>query len=116
MQLGATFVEAAKAKRYLEDVIVSQAGHPLPKVLGGCGCTAQAKAGHSNRQSRWPVKSARFILDLLKNAESNADVWTSITVLFLFWSLHSKCTEVARTILQSDGTQILKVLISLTTL
>ena len=25
-------------------------------------------------QGRWPVKSCRFLLDLLKNAESNADV------------------------------------------
>ncbi|KAK7373248.1 hypothetical protein VNO80_06648 [Phaseolus coccineus] len=29
---------------------------------------------HSNGQGRWPVKSAKFILDLLKNAESNAEV------------------------------------------
>ncbi|TYG55596.1 hypothetical protein ES288_D09G286800v1 [Gossypium darwinii] len=41
-----------KAKRYLED----------------------AKNRHSNGQGRWPVKSAKFILDLLKNAESNAEV------------------------------------------
>ena len=25
-------------------------------------------------QGRWPIKSCRFLLDLLKNAESNADV------------------------------------------
>ncbi|PKU80462.1 60S ribosomal protein L17 [Dendrobium catenatum] len=40
----------------------------------GVGRTAQAKARHSNGQGRWLVKSARFILDLLKNAESSADV------------------------------------------
>ncbi|XP_059285735.1 large ribosomal subunit protein uL22y-like [Lycium ferocissimum] len=33
-----------------------------------------AKNRHSNGQGRWPVKSSRFILDLLKNAESNAEV------------------------------------------
>ncbi|KAL5582301.1 hypothetical protein UlMin_014743 [Ulmus minor] len=33
-----------------------------------------AKNRHSNGQGRWPIKSARFILDLLKNAESNAEV------------------------------------------
>ncbi|RWW81574.1 hypothetical protein BHE74_00010024, partial [Ensete ventricosum] len=38
------------------------------------GRTAQAKARHPNGQGRWPLKSARFILDLLKNAESNAEV------------------------------------------
>ncbi|KAG7032361.1 60S ribosomal protein L17 [Cucurbita argyrosperma subsp. argyrosperma] len=36
--------------------------------------TAQAKNRHSNGQGRWPVKSAKFILDLLRNAESNAEV------------------------------------------
>ncbi|THG02774.1 hypothetical protein TEA_002794 [Camellia sinensis var. sinensis] len=38
------------------------------------GRTAQAKNRHSNGQGRWPIKSAGFILDLLKNAESNAEV------------------------------------------
>merc|ERR1711955_22374 len=35
--------------------------------------TAQAKA-HGCSQGRWPIKSAEFLLQLLKNAESNADV------------------------------------------
>jgi large subunit ribosomal protein L17e len=47
---------------------------PFRRYCGGVGRTAQAKSRHSNGQGRWPVKSARFILDLLKNAESNADV------------------------------------------
>lgn len=34
----------------------------------------QAKAKQSNGQGRWPVKSAEFLLGLLKNAESNAEV------------------------------------------
>lgn len=42
--------------------------------VGGVGRTAQAKNRHSNGQGRWPAKSAKFILDLLKNAESNAEV------------------------------------------
>jgi large subunit ribosomal protein L17e len=48
---------------------------PFRRYCGGVGRTAQAKSRHSNGQGRWPVKSARFILDLLKNAESNADVY-----------------------------------------
>ncbi|KAK7832521.1 60s ribosomal protein l17-2 [Quercus suber] len=43
-------------------------------ISRGVGRTAQAKNRHSNGQGRWPVKSAQFILDLLKNAESNAEV------------------------------------------
>ncbi|XP_062195925.1 large ribosomal subunit protein uL22-like isoform X2 [Phragmites australis] len=63
-----------KAKRYLEDVIAHKQAIPFRRYCGGVGRTAQAKNRHSNGQGRWPVKSARFILDLLKNAESNAEV------------------------------------------
>ncbi|GMN49225.1 hypothetical protein TIFTF001_018389 [Ficus carica] len=63
-----------KAKRYLEDVLVHKQAIPFRRFCGGVGRTAQAKNRHSNGQGRWPVKSARFILDLLKNAESNAEV------------------------------------------
>ncbi|KAK8940002.1 60S ribosomal protein L17 [Platanthera guangdongensis] len=64
----------AKAKRYLEDVMAHKQAIPFRRFCRGVGRTAQAKARHSNGQGRWPVKSAKFILDLLKNAESNADV------------------------------------------
>ncbi|KAL5973043.1 60S ribosomal protein L17A [Asimina triloba] len=64
----------AKAKRYLEDVIVHKQAIPFRRFCGGVGRTAQAKNRHANGQGRWPAKSAKFILDLLKNAESNADV------------------------------------------
>ncbi|THG03132.1 hypothetical protein TEA_002174 [Camellia sinensis var. sinensis] len=47
---------------------------PFTRFCRGVGRTAQAKNRHSNGQGRWPVKSAGFILDLLKNAESNAEV------------------------------------------
>ncbi|KAG8383293.1 hypothetical protein BUALT_Bualt05G0169600 [Buddleja alternifolia] len=64
----------AKAKRYLEDVLVHKQAIPFTRFCRGVGRTAQAKNRHSNGQGRWPVKSAKFILDLLKNAESNAEV------------------------------------------
>ncbi|THU73127.1 hypothetical protein C4D60_Mb04t19520 [Musa balbisiana] len=64
----------AKAKRYLEDVIAHKQAIPFRRFCGGVGCTAQAKGHHPNGQGHWPVKSAGFILDLLKNAESNAEV------------------------------------------
>nr|XP_027097656.1 60S ribosomal protein L17-2-like isoform X2 [Coffea arabica] len=64
----------AKAKRYLEDVLAHKQAIPFTRFCGGVGRTAQAKNRHSNGQGRWPVKSASFILDLLKNAESNAEV------------------------------------------
>ncbi|CBI15653.3 unnamed protein product, partial [Vitis vinifera] len=63
-----------KAKRYLEDVLAHKQAIPFQRFCRGVGRTAQAKNRHSNGQGRWPVKSAKFILDLLKNAESNADL------------------------------------------
>jgi large subunit ribosomal protein L17e len=49
---------------------------PLTHRFTGCiGRTAQAKnEGSTTRQGRWPVKSCEFLLNLLKNAESNAEV------------------------------------------
>lgn len=51
---------------------------PLPafhRFTGCIGRTAQAKnEGSTTRQGRWPVKSCEFLLNLLKNAESNAEV------------------------------------------
>ncbi|KAL2519704.1 60S ribosomal protein L17-2 [Abeliophyllum distichum] len=64
----------SKAKRYLEDVLIHKQAIPFTRFCRGVGRTAQAKNRHSNGQGRWPVKSANFILDLLKNAESNAEV------------------------------------------
>nr|GMD42520.1 60S ribosomal protein L17-2 [Ipomoea batatas] len=63
-----------KAKRYLEDVLAHKQAIPFTRFCRGVGRTAQAKNRHPNGQGRWPVKSARFILDLLKNAKSNAEV------------------------------------------
>ncbi|KAL2484426.1 60S ribosomal protein L17-2 [Abeliophyllum distichum] len=67
-------LKLTKAKTYLEDVLAHKQAIPFTRFCGGVGRTAQAKNRHSNGQGRWPVKSATFILDLLKNAESNAEV------------------------------------------
>lgn len=72
-----------KAKRYLEDVLAHKQAIPFRRFCRGVGRTAQAKSRHSNGQGRWPVKSAKFILDLLKNAESNAEVCNNCLELYL---------------------------------
>lgn len=63
-----------KAKRYLEDVIAHKQAIPFRRYWHGVGRIAQAKNCHPNGQGRWPMKSTKFIPDLLKNAESNAEV------------------------------------------
>jgi hypothetical protein len=102
-----------KAKRYLEDVLAHKQAIPFRRFCGGVGRTAQAKSRHSNGQGRWPVKSATFLLGLLKNAESNAEVhvhvylhprtnkgalllvsWVLSVVLhviWMIWFLHLSC-------------------------
>merc|ERR1712160_156892 len=60
------------AQTYLEDVCEKKRCIPFRKYTGCIGRTAQAKAFKMS-QGRWPIKSAKIILDLLKNAESNAE-------------------------------------------
>ena len=48
---------------------------PFHRFCGGVGRTAQAKQeGSTTGQGRGPKKSCEFLLGLLKNAESNAEV------------------------------------------
>ncbi|KAJ4883693.1 hypothetical protein Rs2_33786 [Raphanus sativus] len=63
-----------KAKRYLEDVIALKQAIPSTRFCRDLRRTLQAKNMHSNGQGRWPLKSAQFVLDLLKNAGSNAEM------------------------------------------
>lgn len=68
-------MELKKAKEYLEAVIAHKRAIPFCRFNGGVGRTAQAKnEGATGGQGRWPTKSAEFLLNLLKNAESNAEV------------------------------------------
>ncbi|ORX81666.1 ribosomal protein rpl17 [Basidiobolus meristosporus CBS 931.73] len=61
-----------KAITYLEDVKAHKQCIPFRRFAGGIGRCAQAKAFNTTK-GRWPVKSAEFLLGLLKNAESNAE-------------------------------------------
>ncbi|KAF9127496.1 60S ribosomal protein L17 [Mortierella sp. 14UC] len=62
-----------KALTYLEDVKEHKQAIPFRRFNGGIGRTAQAKP-FGMTMARWPAKSCEFVLDLLKNAESNAEV------------------------------------------
>ena len=62
------------AKSYLEAVLEGKRCIVFRKYNGGVGRTAQAKnEGSRNGQGRWPKKSVEFVLNLLKNAEANAE-------------------------------------------
>lgn len=61
-----------KAETFLHDVCEKKQCVPFRRFNGGVGRCAQAKAWGVT-QGRWPEKSARFILGLLKNVASNAE-------------------------------------------
>ena len=78
-----------RATKYLKNVIAHKEIVPFRRFMGGVGRHAQANVisrienqeldtyfvfkVHGTAQGRWPLKSAEFLLHLLKNAESNAE-------------------------------------------
>merc|ERR1712023_60757 len=64
-----------KAQSYLQHVVEHKEAVAFRRFCGGVGRTSQAKnAGSTNGQARWPKKSAQFMLNLLSNAEANAEL------------------------------------------
>ena len=63
-----------KAQKYLQDVIDRKDAIPFRKHMGGVGRKAQASKFRGATQVRWPVKSCKFLMDLLTNAASNAEI------------------------------------------
>jgi len=70
-----------KAKSYLQAVLEHKQCVPFRVHTGGVGRTSQAKnnkskseGGRASSQGRWPEKSVKVIMDLLRNAESNAEL------------------------------------------
>merc|ERR1712019_181689 len=62
-----------RSQRFLKDVIAHKQAVVFHRFCGGVGRHAMAKATKGQTQCRWPEKSCRFLLDLLQNAESNAE-------------------------------------------
>ncbi|KAF5006597.1 hypothetical protein FDECE_7033 [Fusarium decemcellulare] len=61
-----------RAVAFLENVKEHKEAVPMRRYAGSTGRTAQGKQFGVSK-ARWPVKSAEFLLGLLKNAEANAD-------------------------------------------
>lgn len=61
-----------QCQEYLQNVIEQKDIVPYHRYNGGVGRHAQTKK-YKVCQGRWPEKSCRFLLDLLKNLEANAD-------------------------------------------
>mmetsp|Transcript_9977 Transcript_9977/g.28974 ORF Transcript_9977/g.28974 Transcript_9977/m.28974 type:complete len:186 (-) Transcript_9977:90-647(-) len=76
----------AVARKYLQDVCEKKRCIPFRKYVGTCGRTAQAKE-FKLTQGRWPIKSAKVLLGLLKNAESNAEFKNLDTENLKIWHI-----------------------------
>lgn len=61
-----------RAQRFLKNVMDQKECVPFRRFNSGVGRCAQAKQWGTSI-GRWPKKSADFLLQLLKNAEANAD-------------------------------------------
>jgi len=65
-------LKLTKAYQYLGDVKEHKQVIPFRRFSGGVGRASQAKQFGAT-QGRWPEKSVKFILRLLRNAEANGD-------------------------------------------
>jgi large subunit ribosomal protein L17e len=65
-------MNVVKAQKFLKSVLAKKQAIPFRHHTGGVGRKAQNK-GLGTSQVRWPEKSVKMVLDLLKNAQSNAD-------------------------------------------
>ena len=61
-----------RAIKYLEDVLEHRDCIPYRRFTGHVGRTTQAKL-HGVTQGRFPEKSVRYVLQLLKNLQANAE-------------------------------------------
>ncbi|GLD91749.1 hypothetical protein PINS_up000282 [Pythium insidiosum] len=65
----------SKAKSFLQAVLEYKQAVPFTKFTGGCGRHAQGKLRNApGDKCKWPQKATKIILDLVKNAEANAEV------------------------------------------
>ena len=63
------------AQKYLQDVLDHKQAVPFRRFVSCVGRKAQGKMhkDHGSRQVRWPTKSVEHVLNLLQNAEANAE-------------------------------------------
>ncbi|SCM11468.1 60S ribosomal protein L17, putative [Plasmodium chabaudi adami] len=61
-----------EAKKYLNAVIEKKRCVPFRRYNGGVGRTNQAKE-FNHTQGRWPIKSCKFLLNVLDNVQANAE-------------------------------------------
>jgi large subunit ribosomal protein L17e len=77
---------------------------PYRRYSGGVGRKAQAKQHYLCTQARWPKKSCEFLLGLLRNAESNAEVkGLDIDALHISWIQVNKAQKQRRRTYRAHG-------------
>lgn len=82
-----------EAQRYLQAVVEKKRCVPFRRYHGGVGRTGQAKEFKAT-QGRWPEKSAKILLGLLRTAQSSAE-YKSLNVRKLVLR-HVQCNQAQR--------------------
>lgn len=80
-------MQVAKAKKYLQNVIIQKAAIPFTKYNGSTGRHGIAKLYKvPGDKCGFPVKATKSFIDLLTNIESNAEViseWCNSSLIFV---------------------------------
>merc|ERR1712113_648494 len=93
-----------RAQRFLRDVIDHKQAVPFHRFCGGVGRHAMGKQALGSSQCRWPEKSCRYLLDLLQNAESNAETRNLNTdKLFIEWIMVNAAQKQRRRTYRAHG-------------
>jgi large subunit ribosomal protein L17e len=62
-----------RARAFLNNVIEHKEAVPFRRFAKSIGRSKQSSKAFGCPRGRWPVKSAKFVLDLLANAKANAE-------------------------------------------
>ena len=98
-------MQLKKAQRYLEDVLQFKQAVPFLRFTGGRGRHAQGKLRNApGNNVGWPVKSTRYVLDLLNNAEANAELkGLDIDALYVTHMQVNKAQQMRRRTYRAHG-------------
>lgn len=95
-----------KATAYLQDVLLFKEAIPVTKYTGGIGRHSIGKKYKApGDKVSWPQKATRTFLDLLRNAQANAEVW--FLIIFMCIALSSISLQ-----WQTKGLELEKVIVS----
>lgn len=81
-------MKISAAKEYAQAVLEKKRCIPMVRFNENCGRTPQAKEFGNNMKGRWPVKSVKFALKMIRKAEANAHARGLDTTDYCIYQFH----------------------------